>query len=115
MRQRALLPDGDYNFGLGLPFLANSPGCVAQAIMTRLRLAEGEWFLDAREGTAYASQILGHGTQATRDLALRVRILETPGVRQIAEYLSFVDNDRAFVVAATVDTDFGQATITATN
>lgn len=114
MRQRALDAAGDYSFGTGLPFLADSPLCVAQAVMTRLRLAAGEWFLDDREGTEYAGQILGHNTGATRDLAVRIRILETPGVRQIAEYVSYVDKQRAMVVAAVVDTAYGRVQIAAT-
>lgn len=108
MRQRAMLEDGDWAFGTGLPFLVDTPACVAQAIMTRIRLAAGEWFLDLDEGTPYEGQILGAGTQNTRDLAIRVRILDTPGVRQIDDYLSFIDPvDRSFNVLATVDTLYG--------
>ena len=115
MRQRAMRSaDGDFSFGSGLPFLVNSGACVAQAILTRLKLAAGEWFLDQSEGTPYSGQILGHNTAATRDLALRIRILETPGVLQIAEYMSFVDSSRAMVVIASVDTIYGPAQINAT-
>lgn len=109
-----MLKDGDYSIGSGLPFLKDSPECVAQAVMTRLRLATGEWFLDLTEGTPYQGQILGHNTALTRDLAVRQRILDTPGVSQISEYISFVDASRAMVVIATVDTAYGKATIAAT-
>jgi hypothetical protein len=105
------MEDGDWAFGTGLPFLIDSPLCVAQAIMTRIRLAAGEWFLDLNEGLA-EDQILGAGTQNTRDLAIRVRILDTPGVEQISDYLSFVDPaDRSFNVLATVVTTFGQTSV----
>lgn len=114
MRQRALDANGDFSFGSGAPFLINSPQCVAQAIMTRLRLQAGEWFLDSNEGTPYDGQILGHNTAETRDLALRIRILETPGVEQISEYLSYVDAQRAMVMIATVDTIYGQTPINIT-
>ena len=114
MKQRALSPDGDYSFGTGLPFLKDTPLCVAQAIMTRLRLATGEWFLDSNEGTPYDGQILGHSTGGTRDLAIRARILDTPGVRQIDEYISFVDPARAFVVLAAIQTAYGAATVNVT-
>ena len=109
-----MLPNGDYDFGTGRPFLANSPGCVAQAIMTRLRLETGEWFLDVAEGTPYQELILGHNTTDTRDLALRIRILDTPGVVQISDYLSYVDAGRAMVVVASVDTLYGAANINIT-
>lgn len=112
MRQRALLSDGDYSFGTGLPFLVDSPLCVAQAVMTRLRLETGEWFLDTDEGTPYDGQILGHNTVATRDLALRTRILDTPGVVQISDYVSFVDASvRAFNMVAIIDTLYGPAEV----
>lgn len=114
MKQRQLLPDGDYAFGTGLPFLADTPVCVAQAILTRLRLRTGEWFLDTSDGTPYDGQILGHNTGATRDLAIRGRILDTPGVTQIAKYLSYVTDQRAMTVSAVVDTAYGQASLTAT-
>lgn len=115
MRQRAFRPDGDYDFGSGRPLLVDSPQCVAQAVMTRLNLQTGEWFLDSNEGTPYDGQILGHNTAATRDLALRIRILETPGVVQIDEYLSFVDpTDRTMVMACSVDTLYGTADVATT-
>lgn len=107
MRQRAMLPDGDYSFGTGLPLLADTPECVAQAILTRLKLQTGEWFLDLSEGTPYLEQILGAGTAATRDLAVRSRILDTPGVKRIALYSSSLDRARDFRVDCTVDTLFG--------
>jgi hypothetical protein len=74
----------------------------------------GEWFLDTTEGTPYATEILGSGTSSTRDLAVQERILETQGVTGIADYASVVDpSTRAFTVAATIDTIYGQTTITA--
>lgn len=114
MRQRAFTANGDYSFGTALPFLANTPLCVAQAIMTRLRLRTGEWFLNLADGTNYDGQILGFGTSQTRDLAIRTRILGTVGVLQINQYISILNKDRAFSVIATVDTIYGSVTITAT-
>ena len=114
MKQRALGPTGDWTFGLGLPLLQNTPLCVAQAVMTRLRLRTGEWFLDKNQGTPYDDQILGYNTALTRDLAIRTRILDTPGVLRISNYISFLSRDREFNVIATVDTQFGSATLTTT-
>lgn len=107
MRVRAQSSDGDYTFGQGQAnFLIDSPAAVAQAIQTRLLLMTGEWFLDVTEGTPYATEILGTNTTATRDLAVKRRILQTPGVKQIASYSSRVV-DRKFSVTVTVDTIYG--------
>jgi hypothetical protein len=114
MRQRAFLADGDYSFGTALPFLVNTPLCVAQAIMTRLRLATGEWFLDVTDGTDYQGQILGFNTQASRDLAIRTRILNTPGVKEISNYISLINKSRQMSVIATVNTQFGSVDISTT-
>jgi hypothetical protein len=112
MRYRALSSDGDYTFGQGnANFLINSPEAVAQSVLTRLKLAQGEWFLDVNEGTPYATQILGKTTQSQRDAAIRSRILGTLGVNSILQYSSVVV-DRIYNVTATIDTIFGPTTVT---
>lgn len=114
MRYRALDENGDYSFGQGQGnFLVNSPACVAQAVNTRLLLLTGEWFLDVTDGTPYAEKILGKSNQLTRDAAIRARILGTPNVTEIVEYASSVDAARALAVTATINTAFGQTTVTA--
>lgn len=116
MRYRALDENGDYSFGNGSAnFLVDSPDAVAQLVLTRLKLWTGEWFLDTTEGTPYKTQVLGKGTNATRDIAIQERILDTQGVKGIVDYASIVDpSTRAFTVAATIDTIYGQTTLTAT-
>lgn len=111
MRYRILSATGDYVFGRSGEFLVNSPQSVAQAIMTRLKLMTGEWFLDTSEGTPYDTQILGYGTQGTRDVAIQTRILDTPGVESIEEYTSSVDADRRMTVTARVQTIYGAVDI----
>lgn len=111
MRYRALTPSGDYNLGATGQFLLDSPLAVGQAIMTRLRLMAGEWFLDADEGTAYQTRILGYGTQGTRDIEIKRRILDTPGVQELLEYRSEVAADRSFMIAARVSTIYGVANL----
>jgi hypothetical protein len=113
MRYRARAPDGDFQFGRANLYLIDTPEAVAAAVYTRLALQTGEWFLDLREGTPYAEQILGYGTQGTRDQALQQRILDTPGVRSILDYQSSLV-DRRMVVACTIDTDYGTANLTIT-
>lgn len=114
MRYRALDAAGDYTMGAAGQFLKDSPSCVAQAILTRLRLWAGEWFLDLSEGTPYKEQVLGYGTQGTRDLAIKERILGTPGVTELLSYSSSVSPDRKMQVVARVQTQYGEASFTAT-
>lgn len=115
MRYRALDANGDMQFGNGASnFLVNSPAAVGQAVLTRLKLLTGEWFLDVTEGTPYATQILGKNTSATYDTAIRSRILGTQGVSGIASYSSSLNpTTRALSITATIDTIYGQATISA--
>lgn len=111
MRYRALSTTGDYQFGRAGLFLINTPAAVAQAVKTRLMLWAGEWFLDSREGTPYEQSILGYGTQGTRDLAIKERILGTPGVLSLIRYASSVDSSRKMTVTATVETQYGTAAL----
>lgn len=114
MRYRALSDTGDYLFGRGTGnFLIDSPACVAQSVLTRLELWQGEWFLDTTEGTPWLQSILGKNTGALYDIALRQRILETQGVTDIVAYQSTLDRAaRTLSVTATIDTKFGQTTVT---
>lgn len=111
MRYRTLSPTGDYTFGQGpAQILTNTPETVAQAVKTRLGLATGEWFLDLTDGTPYSTEILGTGTQAVYDAAIQERILDTPGVTSIDEYVSVLQG-RALTVTASISTVYGTATI----
>jgi hypothetical protein len=110
MRYRKLSPTGDYLLGQAGQFLVDSPEVVAQAIQTRLLLSTGEWFLDLTEGTPYSTEILGTGTQGSRDQAIKERILDTPGVVELVSYSSAVE-DRRFSVSARVSTIYGPTTI----
>lgn len=113
MRYRTLTESNDYSFGeAGQNFLVNSPAAVGQAVLTRLKLIQGEWFLDQTAGVPYNTEILGAGTENTRDLAYQTTILQTQGVTGIVDYASYLNpTTRAFVVAATVDTIYGITTI----
>lgn len=112
MRYRTLPPDDDYVFGQGpSEFLVDSPDAVAQAVRTRLRLSTGEWFLDTTEGTPYATEILGAGTQSLYDSAIKERVIGTPGVTSIDAYASSLGQDRALLVTMTISTQYGQTTL----
>lgn len=113
MKYRALDGAGDYQFGRTGLLLTDTPQVVAQAVLTRLRLWTGQWFLDADEGTPYMDGILGYGTQDTRDILTRARILGTPGVTEITRYSSSVQG-RSMLVTAEIQTQYGTATINST-
>lgn len=112
MRYRILDANDDMQFGRGsLNFYVNSPDAVAQAVRTRLKLEVGEWFLDQTEGTPYRADVLGYGTRAIRDAAIRDRILGTQGLTEITNYSSSLSVQRKFMVTATANTLYGAVTV----
>lgn len=112
MRYRKLGADGDYTFGGGLSdFYTDVPQAPGQAVGTRLRLLQGEWFLDVTAGTPYATQILGKNTQAIYDPAFRQVILDTEGVTDIEKYLSNLSPSRELTVSAKINTIYGAAVV----
>lgn len=116
MRYRRLDANGDYSFGQQqADFFRNVPEAVGQAVLTRLYLFTGEWFLDTTDGTPWRTDVLGKYTRATYDAVIKSRILDTTGVTGIAAYSSIFDeNTRKLSVVATIDTVYGQTTVDAT-
>ncbi len=114
MRYRQLISD-DASFGSGATvFLVDSPATVAQAVLTRLRLIQGEWFLDVTAGVPYLTDVLGFNTSGTRDLAIKNVILGTQGVVSLDAYASQFDAlTRRFTVTATLTTIYGETPFTA--
>ncbi len=113
MRYRKLTTSGDFAFGSGAAdYLVNTPATVAQAVLTRLRLFTGEWFLDTSEGTPYASDVLGKYTTGVYDAAIRERILGTDGVVSITAYSSSLDRaTRQLSINATISSAYGPITV----
>jgi hypothetical protein len=115
MRYRKLDATGDYTLGTGSDFHVDTPAAVSQAILTRLRLIAGEWFLDTTDGTPWRTEILGKYSAAAYDSVLKGRILGTEGVSSIDSYSSSIDSaTRKLKVSATVTTIYGQATLQTT-
>lgn len=116
MRVRALDSNGDYTFGKGLAnFWIDTPAAVAQEVITRLGLIQGEWYLDNEQGVPWKTQILGYNTQSTRDLVIKNTILTTPGVVTLNSYSSSLDPaTRLYDVSAEIITAFG-TTVVSTN
>ncbi|WP_424543308.1 hypothetical protein [Serratia marcescens] len=77
MRYRKEDKNGDYSFGRGEgDFFINTPEAVGMAVISRLQLRKGEWFLDTTAGTDW-TQILGKYTSGLYDIVIRERILGT--------------------------------------
>ncbi|MCR6026752.1 hypothetical protein HLI26_07120 [Salmonella enterica subsp. enterica] len=114
MRYRREDDDGDYTFGRGDDtWLINSPEAVAQAIKTRFLLWYGQWFLDTTTGTPWIQSVLGKQKPEIYNMAIRQRILDTPGVDSIPEFNTTVDSaTRRVIFTATVNTIYGTTTVT---
>lgn len=116
MRYRKLDANGDYVFGhQQADFYRDQAEAVAQAVKTRLGMTLGEWFLDVTDGTPWNTEVLGKYTKDQYDGAIRDRILGTEGVTEITSYASTPNTQtRTLVVTATIITQYGQTTLTAT-
>lgn len=114
MRYRREDADGDYTFGRGdNTWLVNSPEAVTQAVKTRFLLWYGQWFLDTTAGTPWIQSVLGKQKPETYNLAIRQRLLETPGVKAIQAFDTTMDSaTRRVVFTATIDTIYGTTTVT---
>lgn len=113
MRYRRLDANGDYVFGNGASdFLVDSPQAVAQAVLTTLRLVQGEWFLNTSDGVPYPTQVTGNNTQMTRDQAMKTAILGVAGVTSIVTYASQFDRlTRAFTLQALILTVYSETPV----
>lgn len=113
MRYRKLDENGDFTFATGADFHVNTPDAIAQAILTRLKLWKGEWFINTTDGTPWLTEILGKRQRGKNpDAAIKQRILTTIGVNEILSYTSTFDgSSRGLSITATVGTIYGQATI----
>ena len=82
---------------------------VRQQLLIKLKLWQGEWFLDTEFGTPYLQQILGKQLTLSGALAaLRKSILEVQGVRQILSFTyKFNNSTRKLEVEFTADTPYG--------
>ena len=105
MKVRQLI-DNDYQLNR---FIQNTPETVGQVILTRLLLMRGEWFIDSQEGTPYYQEIFGHLAEhkGMYDLEIQARILGTPGVQEIQDYVSEIDINRKLSINCSVFTDYG--------
>lgn len=86
---------------------------VAQILATRIKLLQGELFLNVNDGTPLFQKLLGHGiTSRAVALILRQRILSTPYVTGITSIqVTYAIPGRSFAFAASVQTQFGPVVV----
>lgn len=110
MRYRQLDSAGDYC--VSLPYFVNTPQTVAQAVLTRLKLWQGEWFLNVTDGTPYNQSIVGKQFNVNPDTYIKQRILGTPGVTSILSFQStYNGSTRALNVTASISTLYGSVVV----
>jgi hypothetical protein len=120
MRYRKQAASGDMQFGHGgADFWFNVPDAVGLAVKTRLLLFRGEWFADTSEGTPWGGfplndliveqgRILGKNSIAVADMAIKERVITTPGILGIQDYSSSFDPDRrSLTISMKIDTIYG--------
>ena len=113
MKDRKWAAGTDMQFGHGkADYWEDDPLGVAQAVVSRLRLLAGEWFLDLGEGTPYVGGVFGKHTKESYDPVIRARILGTEGVTAISTYKSSFDGEtRKITVYVEIETQYGPAAI----
>lgn len=113
MRYRKLSPTGDYTFGGGqMNFYRDVPAAVGQAVLTRLELWLGEWFLDINEGTPYMQGVLGTHSKSEADVTIQDRALGTQGITNLTNFDTVVNPDnRGLTGGFNIDTIYGPTAV----
>lgn len=113
MRYRKQSSTGDYVFGAGQrDYGVDTPEVVAQAVVSRLRLQEGEWFMDTSAGTPWDTQVLGANTGSTRDMVVFGAVLGTQGLTKVSNFVASLDaTSREYRVGMTIDTLYGTTSV----
>ena len=111
---RRLDKNGEPMFGAGLGNFVSDREAVAQAILTRIKLLQGEWWESLTEGTPLFQSILGQPTATPESIAmvLQERIAKTPFVSGITNIAASEDKQRRASFSCNTQTDFGAITIT---
>ena len=87
MRYRKLDANGDYSFGHSLgDFYIDQIECVSQSVLTRLKLNQGDWFLNTQAGVPWNTKILGKSSPRTRDTVFKAVLVATNGVTSLQSF-----------------------------
>lgn len=115
MRDIALSASHDLDLSNGDMALIDGAEQVRQQVLIKLKLWQGEWFLDTGFGTPYLDGILGRQlTLSGAIIALRKSVLEVEGVRAITALTYDYDSRaRHLTVNFTAETPFGLIEVTA--
>ena len=117
MKIRKIDTNGDIHFGYGdADFISDSAQTVAQKVVQRLRLWEGEWFLDVTAGTPWKARVLGRKYSKNIVQIIKQRIEETEGVQSVSSLdVSFDGNSRNLKINAHIMTEWGGAIVSVGN
>lgn len=117
LRYRKLNAAGDMVLGDGPGSFYTGVEAIRQAIETRLKLLQGEWWERPGEGLPLYQQMLGRRmTQAQQelmDLLITERIMDTRGVIAVTDAQSEYEN-RRYHYSARVRTEYGDTTLEVT-
>jgi len=85
---------------------------TVQHVRTRLLFYLGEWFLDTLAGTPWFEEVFVRPVNlATVESVIKTRILETPGITGLTDFLMDYDRPiRKLRVLFSATTDFGDLT-----
>ena len=112
MIYRQLDANGDMVFGQGAGnFFKDVPEATGQAISTKLKLFQGEWFIYTTAGVPWESQVFGFGTIPFYDFVIQDTIASAPGFSSLVNYSSYIDQKRNVSISATVNTIYGITTV----
>lgn len=110
MKYRRLDSNGDMTFGQGKYNYLVDKEAVGQAILTKLKLLENEYWEDIEDGTPLFQKILTQKATAEGinaiDIIIKTRILEVPRVVAISNFKSRVE-DRRYFAELDVETEYG--------
>lgn len=114
---RQLGPNNDPYWGQGQSNYLSNLQAVEQAIYTRLLLFQSEWWANTSDGLQLWQSILGNGASARAQQQMEIiiseRISGTPYVTSLSGVsISFNSTTRTLTYTATVQTPFGQVTVT---
>lgn len=113
MKYRALSSDKDYMLGKPptIEFLKGREA-VAQAVLTRLNLLQGEWWESLDDGLPLFQQIVSYRDKELAEILITERILETIDVMRVnnASY-DYNPNARSFKYSCDITTRYGEVYI----